>query len=508
MNATYVIVLLALTIGSLINSAKWSRLAQREHYIGGSVTKFYFRWVKSKTSNYILFILLLISGFISLWLAYFPALVLILSTFTPIGLTFSSRTSEIVKTERLSRVNNFYYFVIISISAVSLVVELGYLLALLANIFSYFVYDQCLKILVNYEKSLTQHYVNTASTKLNDMLIPIVGITGSYSKTTTKNTLHQILKNDNEIFSTKESFNNRLGIAKAINEDLKPSDEIAIIEMGTYGIGEIREICSWVRPHIAVITGVAPVHLERMKNLENILDAKSEIVELTGSVVINGDDELLLNQARLWTNQKIVYDCSTTSKQAIVFVDYKDGEHHIYVKGKLLSKVVAPELLQLSIALSTGVLLALELDVVKYYSEIVSLEKTLHRQTVIKSDLGHKIIDNSFNSNPMGIEHALKLLDNEGDEKSLKYLVTPGMIELGNDQFSLNYAFGAESSKVIDCALVIGHTNKNPLLLAFQENEIPSYWFPNRDEAVKYLNTIIKPDDVVLFENDLPDHYP
>ena len=231
MNATYVIVLLALTIGSLINSAKWSRLAQREHYIGGSVTKFYFRWVKSKTSNYILFILLLISGFISLWLAYFPALVLILSTFTPIGLTFSSRTSEIVKTERLSRVNNFYYFVIISISAVSLVVELGYLLALLANIFSYFVYDQCLKILVNYEKSLTQHYVDTASTKLNDMLIPIVGITGSYSKTTTKNTLHQILKNDNEIFSTKESFNNRLGIAKAINEDLKPSDEIAIIEI-------------------------------------------------------------------------------------------------------------------------------------------------------------------------------------------------------------------------------------------------------------------------------------
>jgi UDP-N-acetylmuramoyl-tripeptide--D-alanyl-D-alanine ligase len=82
------------------------------------------------------------------------------------------------------------------------------------------------------------------------------------------------------------------------------------------------------------------------------------------------------------------------------------------------------------------------------------------------------------------------------------------MIELGNDQFSLNYAFGAESSKVIDCGLVIGHTNKNPLLLAFQENEIPSYWFPNRDEAVKYLNTIIKPDDVVLFENDLPDHYP
>jgi UDP-N-acetylmuramoyl-tripeptide--D-alanyl-D-alanine ligase len=108
----------------------------------------------------------------------------------------------------------------------------------------------------------------------------------------------------------------------------------------------------------------------------------------------------------------------------------------------------------------------------------------------------------------MGIEHSLKLLGLEGNENSMKYLVTPGMIELGDDQFSLNYAFGIESSKVIDSVIVIGHTNKNSLLLAFQENKIPSFWFPTRDEAVKYLNTIIKPDDVVLFENDLPDHYP
>ena len=95
-----------------------------------------------------------------------------------------------------------------------------------------------------------------------------------------------------------------MGIAKAINEDLNSSDELAIVEMGTYGIGEIREMCSWVKPHISVITGIAPVHLERMKNLENILDAKSEIVELAGSVVINGDDELLLNQAMNLDNPK------------------------------------------------------------------------------------------------------------------------------------------------------------------------------------------------------------
>ncbi|MDB2326490.1 Mur ligase family protein [Candidatus Actinomarina sp.] len=508
MNTSYLLVLLVLTFGSLINSIKWARFAQREHYLGGSVTKFYFRWVKSRTSNYLFYIALLISGVVSLWLYYFPIIVVVLTLITPFGLSFSARTSKVENTERLLRVNKVYYFIIISISAVSLVVELGYLLALLANMFSYFVYDQCLKILYNYEKSLTQHFVDDASSKLKKLQIPIVAITGSYSKTTTKNVLHQILSTQNSVFPTKESFNNRLGIAKAINEDLKDSNELAIIEMGTYGIGEIREICSWVRPHIAVITGIAPVHLERMKSLENILDAKSEIVELAGSVVINGDDELLLNQARLWTNQKLVFDCSITSNQAMVFVDFQNGTHSIFVKGKKLLTVDAPELLQLSIALSTGVLLALDLNVSEYFSKITSLDKTSHRQSVITSDLGHKIIDNSFNSNPMAIEHSLKLFSDESTTDSKKYLVTPGMIELGNDQFSLNYAFGVESSKVIDQALVIGHTNKNSLLLAFQENNIPAYWFPNRTEAVNYLNTIIKKEDVVLFENDLPDHYP
>src|SRR5210317_1439749 len=446
MNGNYFLILLILTGASLLNSVKWARFAQREHYLGGSVTKFYFRWVKSKTSNYLLFITLLLSGVVSLWIYYFPLLVIILTLFTPIGLSFSSRTSKIENTERLLRVNRFYYFVIISISAVSLVVELGYLLALLANIFSYFVYDQCLKIFFNYEKSLTQHYVDSASSKLKNANIPIVAITGSYSKTTTKNTLNQILSTQTNPFSTKESFNNRLGVAKAINEDLKETDELAIIEMGTYGMGEIRELCSWVRPHISVITGIAPVHLERMKTLENILDAKSEIVELAGSVVINGDDPLLLGQARLWTAQKMVIDCSTTSSKAAVYVEYENNKHSVYISGKYVTSIKAPKILQLSISLSVGIMIALEMDVLQYLNNLGELEKTDHRQTILQGSMGQTIIDNSFNSNPMAIEHSLKLLEHESTDLSMKYLVTPGMIELGSDQFSLNYAFGTESS--------------------------------------------------------------
>ena len=93
--------------------------------------------------------------------------------------------------------------------------------------------------------------------------------------------------------------------------------EIAIIEMGTYGRGEIKDICTWVRPHVAVITGIGPVHLERMKTYENILDAKSEIVDLAGSVVINGDDEMLIDKARTWLPTKQVIDCSIESLSLI-----------------------------------------------------------------------------------------------------------------------------------------------------------------------------------------------
>ena len=153
------------------------------------------------------------------------------------------------------------------------------------------------------------------------------------------------------MLATPESFNNRLGISKSINEDLNSSHEIAVFEMGTYGFGEIREMCAWVKPHISVITGIAPVHLERMKSLENILDAKSEIVDLTGTVIINGDDELLLNQARLWTAQKMVIDCSVTSKNAAVYVDYENSLHSIYISGKFITSVKGSKILKLSIEL-------------------------------------------------------------------------------------------------------------------------------------------------------------
>ncbi len=507
MNLIYFTVLLLLTVSSLVNALRWSRIAQREHYIPGYVGKFYFRWVKLIPFNNLYFFLTIIFMIISLWNPYTAILVAILSLLLPRGLSFDYRTSKVEQTERIKRLNIVYFVLILLISLASVLLEYGYFLALLANVFSFFIYDQALKLTKNFEKNQSQVFVDRAEAKLETFTGPIVSITGSYSKTTTKNTLNQILSTTNNIFATPESYNNRLGIAKSVNENLKSTDEIAIFEMGTYGFGEIREMCSWVKPHISVITGIAPVHLERMKTLENILDAKSEIVDLTGTVVINGDDELLLGQARLWTAQKMVIDCSTTFPKAVVYVEYENNKHSIYISGKYITSVKGPKILQLSISLSVGIMIALEMDILQYFNKLTELEKTSHRQTILKGNLGQTIIDNSFNSNPISNISSLDLISSLKTEGK-KYLITPGMIELGTEQFIYNYEFAHNASAVIDEALVVGYTNKASLMLSFEENKTPVKFFKNRDLAVSYLNSVVKDDDVVLFENDLPDHHP
>jgi UDP-N-acetylmuramoyl-tripeptide--D-alanyl-D-alanine ligase len=507
MNIIYYVVLALFTASSLINHIKWSRIAQREHYVPSYVTKIYFRWVRLVPYNGLLFFVSIVLFFSSLWSPY-PAIALAVFTIlTPMGLSFKSRTSKVNKTERLNRLNVVYFTLVIFLSVASLLLEWGYFLAMIVNLFSFYVYDLALRITKNYEKNKTQHFVQSASQKLNNFKGPIIAITGSYSKTTTKNVLNQILSRHNQSFTTPESFNNRLGIAKSINDDLQNTDEISIIEMGTYGFGEIREICSWVKPHISVITGIAPVHLERMKSLENILEAKSEIVDFAGSVVINGDDNLLLNQARLWAAQKMVIDCSTTSVKAAVYVSFDSGVHKIYIGGEYICELNAPEILQLSIALSVGVLIALDMDVKNYLNNQNELTKTDHRQSILKGNLGQTIIDNSFNSNPISYRSSLKTLA-EIDANGNKYLITPGMVELGSEQFSQNYEFAFNASSIISEALVVGYTNRGSLMLGFEDGGVPVKFFRNRELAVSYLNSVINEDDAVLFENDLPDHHP
>jgi len=494
--------------GCMVNGLRWSRIAQREHYIPGSVLKFYIRWIKLNKINYLILIIIFIFIFLSLIYELASFVVIFLLVIFPYGLTYASRTSAVKITSRLKRCFFVYILFITLISALSLVNNLGYFGGLVSLLFSFYIFDRSLKLMFNIEKRLSNVYIESATEELSKFKGPIIAITGSYSKTTTKEVLVQILNNQSNIFSTPSSFNNRLGIARAINDHDMSKSEIAVIEMGTYGKGEIKEICSWVRPHISVITGIGPVHLERMKTYENILDAKSEIVDYAGAVVINGDDKILIERARTWLNTKQIVDCSIESDQALVYVNFELGMHTVYLKGKEICKIHAPEVQQLSIALSIGVLYVLDQDINTLLEEPLKLDSVKHRQSITEGKKGQKIIDNTFNSNPYSVLSSLKLLEELASRESRLWLVTPGMVELGSEQFTLNVAFANEAANIVEGVIIVGLTNKKALRLGFVDSDVDIRYVNNRNEAVKILDSFVNESCVVLFENDLPDHYP
>ena len=183
-----------------MNSIRWGRIAQREHYIQGYVTKFYFRWVRLVPFNNLYFLLAIVLSLLSLWSPYPAILLAALTLFTPRGLDFKHRTLKVNLTERLRRLNILYCGLVVLISILSISMDLGYFLALIVNLFSYIVYDQALRLTKGYEKNISQKYIIDAENELKNFEGPIVAITGSYSKTTTKNTLAQILSQKNKTF--------------------------------------------------------------------------------------------------------------------------------------------------------------------------------------------------------------------------------------------------------------------------------------------------------------------
>jgi len=147
------------------------------------------------------------------------------------------------------------------------------------------------------------------------------------------------------------------------------------------------------------------------------------------------------------------------------------------------------------------------MDVKSFFTNDLVLLKTQHRQTELIGNKGQTIIDNSFNSNPISYKASLAQI-NKYNSNGKKYLITPGLIELGSQQFSYNYEFALDASKVFDEVFIIGYTNISALRLGFDETNTNYKIFKNRDLAVSDLNSYVSKDDIVLFENDLPDHHP
>lgn len=373
-------------------------------------------------------------------------------------------------------------------------------------------------ILLPVEKMIQNWYINDAKRILKNMPdLTIVGITGSYGKTSTKHYLQRILSEKFDVLITPGSFNTPMGVVRTIREYLKPYNEIFICEMGAKQKGDIKEICDIVHPKDGIITAVGPMHLESFKTIENVQATKFELADALpsdGYAIVNNDFEYCAN--RPVTNARLIrYGITNTEgcqyrAQDIVYspegtsftVCGPDGLR-IELKTKLLGEGNISDLLAAVImALKLGV----EEDKIRY--AVASLSQVEHRLSMKQTPGGVTIIDDAFNSNPAGSRMAVEVLSHFN--KGRRIIVTPGMIELGAKQYELNKTLGRHIGENLDIAIIVGSYNRDALVEGvrtadFDEDNL--YIVGSFNEAQTVLSKLLKPGDAVLYENDLPDTF-
>lgn len=366
------------------------------------------------------------------------------------------------------------------------------------------------------EKLIASRYIKMAKSKLKAQKdLVVVGITGSYGKTTVKNILETILSEKFKVCASPSSYNTPLGLAKTILSNLDEKDEVFIAEMGAKQMLDIKELCDMVEPKIGVLTGVGNQHLLTFGSLENIVKTKSElaeyITETKGELFVNVDSALSKEIAKNYPNAKTVSienasgeiyaDNIKSTKDGLVFDLVFAGEK-VKCKTILLGKHNISNIL-----LASRVALAMGLTLKQIASGIEKLRTVSHRLEIVKSSSTYTIIDDAYNSSVEGSKASLEVLSTFAGKK---FVITPGLVELGAEQFNSNFEFGKDMAAVCDYVIIDSAINaeaiKAGLVFAgFDENNIIQV--ATLSQAVEALNKYADFESVVLFENDLPDNY-
>ena len=495
---------------------KWLRVAQREHYLAGSILFMRRVWIAARPVNVLEEVILAgaLAGYALAPDSFWPLLGCLGMVIFPIGLGYRGRTSPLNWTARLRR-TAFAGAILLSVVTVLLgwmiTLALGGTwpgaLSMAAVVSWYAVPDLVLWVAAPIERRLSQKFVDRATARLDRVAPVVVGITGSYGKTSTKWYVRDLVAGTRRVVASPASFNNRLGLARAINETLTDDAEVFVAEMGAYQPGEIADTCSWIPPSIAVLTAIGPVHLQRFKSEERIVEAKSEIFERADVAIINVDHPALAELAGRMGDRR-VWRCGTSEGATDVRVCEDGGLLTIVVHGQALGEPIptGPFPANLACAVAVALESGVPPDVVSDRAR--RLAPTDHRQTTGRSEAGFEIIDDTFNSNPAGAARALDVLMNAGEPTGRRAVVTPGMVELGPRQHDANRRFAAAASEVADHLVIVGRANRRALLRGAREGPVEVVLVDDREQAVAWVREHMGPGDAVLYENDLPDHYP
>ena len=387
--------------------------------------------------------------------------------------------------------------------------------------------QECMVMLANIinrpvENAIHSRFISMAKKILKERDdLKVIGITGSYGKTSMKYYLNALLSSRYNVVMTPGNYNTPMGIVITIRNYLKRTDQIFLCEMGARHVGDIKECCDIVHPQWGIITSVGPQHLETFHTLSNVQKTKFELADSLpddGIIYVNMDSDPAALKAGDYNN---VIGYSAMGKlKGNILRGYSAGNISMSATGTKFT-VTAPDgsseefetrllgmhnVTNLCGAVAVSHELGIELH--DLIIPVRRLKPVPHRLEISNKSAGVTIIDDAYNSNPEGSKAAVETL---GMFDGVKILVTPGMVELGDKQSEYNRRFGGYAAENCDYIVLIGHTNMKDIAdgakdAGFPESRIMS--FVKLTDAMKYVYQIQdQGHKYILLENDLPDNY-
>ncbi len=367
--------------------------------------------------------------------------------------------------------------------------------------------------------------LNKAAEKIKNIKsagnLKVIAITGSYGKTSTKEFLSTILSKKYKVLKTKEHQNSEIGVAKCILDDLKPSHQIFIAEVGAYNKGKVKEVCNILKPEIGVVTGVNEQHLALFGSLDNLLSAEggrelAKMLPKDGVLVLNGDNKYCLDlykktgpegypekkvysttgkkvNSDIWTDQLSVHE------DFISFLAVDKSKKIVHFRVNVLGGQNIQNIL-------AAILVAKELDM--NLEEIAEACKNIKQEqagmTLKKGKHGINIIDSSYSSNPDGVYADIDYL-NVFLQK--KVIVMPSLIELGEKSKEVHEKIGRKIAEICDLAIITSRDRFKDIKNGFlgEGGDAKNILLCDNPQDIYSIITLFcKKGDVVLLEGRVP----
>ncbi len=345
----------------------------------------------------------------------------------------------------------------------------------------------------------------------------VIGITGSYGKTSTKEFLAEILSQKYNVLKTKEHQNSEIGISQWILHELRPEHEVFVVEMGAYNKGGIRSLTDLVQPQIGILTGINEQHLSTFGSFDNIKKAKYELIEslpADGLAVFNGNNKYCRElYKKTYIKKKIIFPQNTNNLTDTIFPDLRADNinierEHISFKGIYregdeaefkVNLIGRQNIENILLAAITAMELGMSLKEISLISQTKLKNGAM---SLIKTKRGLNIVDSTYSANPNGVISDLDYLNTWSGKRAV---VMPCLIELGGSSKEIHRMIGREIAKVCHLAVITTRDRFKEIKEGAMENGMKNIFYINDvKEIIKKVSGFNLKDDIILLEGRLP----